>query len=141
MSNEDTRSEAERALDDHLRFICHDMDRWIDLFTDDAVVEFPYAASLGREGRFVGKPAIDAYFRGTPGLFRELRFRDLRRHAGADPHMVCAEVHGSALIGPAGAPYEQDYVMILRTRDGKISHYREYWNPLPVIAAFPEVTP
>jgi ketosteroid isomerase-like protein len=26
--------------------------------------------------------------------------------------------------------------MLLRTRNGKIVWYREYWNPLPVIEAF-----
>lgn len=112
------------------------MPRWLALFADDAVVEFPYAASLGRSGRLDGKAAIDAYFRGTPGSFRDLTFRDLRRFPGTDPDLAVAEVHGSAVIGPTNRRYEQDYVMLLRTRNGKIVWYREYWNPLPAIEAF-----
>ncbi len=136
---------AVRALEAHLDLVARDIARWLELFADDAVVEMPYAPSIARTGRFVGKPAIDAYFRGTPGTFRDLVFRDLRVHAGADPELALAEVHGSARIGPEGRPYEQDYVMIVRTRGGQIVEYREYWNPVPVLAAFaeraPEVSP
>lgn len=128
--------DAAQALAAHLELIGHDMQRWLALFADDAVVEFPYAASLGRSGRLAGKAAIDAYFRGTPETFRGLTFCDLRRFPGSDPELAVAEVHGSAVIGTTGARYEQDYVMLLRTRGGKIVWYREYWNPLPAIAAF-----
>jgi ketosteroid isomerase-like protein len=27
-------------------------------------------------------------------------------------------------------PYNQQYVIVAETRDGKLTHYREYWNPL-----------
>ena len=127
---------AASALAAHLELIGHDMQRWLALFADDAVVEFPYAASLGRPGRLDGKAAIDAFFRGTPGTFRDLTFRDLRSFPGTDPDFAVAEVHGSAIIGAMNRRYEQDYVMLLRTRAGKIVWYREYWNPIPAIEAF-----
>lgn len=133
MTNE--TSDAGRALTAHLELIGRDIARWLDLFADDAVVVFPYAASVGAPTRLTGKPAIAAYFGGTPGTFRDLRFRDERRFPGADPEQALAEVHGSARVGPEGRPYEQDYVMIVRTRAGKIVEYREYWDPTPAIAA------
>ncbi len=136
MQAETNHGAAARALDAHLELIATDVPRWLELFADDAVVEFPYAEGLGRAGRLVGKAAIAAYFTGTPGVFRELRFRDLRRFASADPEVAIAEVHGSAIIGPTGRAYEQDYVMVLRTRAGKIVAYREYWNPVTALAAF-----
>jgi len=34
-----------------------------------------------------------------------------------------------------GRHYQQDYVMRLETKDGKIIHYREYWNPVPLLTA------
>jgi ketosteroid isomerase-like protein len=116
----------QRALD----LIATDLPAWLELFTDDAVVEFPYAASLGRPGRLEGKKAIGDYFLSTPGTFTNLRFRDLRIISGADPDVAVAEVHGSATLMPMNASYEQDYVMILRTKGGKAVHYTEYWNPL-----------
>jgi ketosteroid isomerase-like protein len=127
--------DAARALAAHLELIGRDIARWLDLFADDAIVEFPYAASVGAPTRLTGKPAIAAYFGGTPGTFRDLRFRDLRSFPSADPERALAEVHGSARIGAEGRPYEQDYVMVLRTRAGKIVEYREYWDPTPAIAA------
>jgi len=127
---------AAAMLAAHLELIGKDMQRWIELFADDAVVVFPYAPSLGRPDRLVGKAAIDGYFRGTPGIFRELAFRDLRLHPALDPELAIAEVHGSALIATTGKRYEQDYVLVLRTREGRISSYREYWNPMPALEAF-----
>ena len=123
--------DASSALAAHLDLIGRDITAWLELFEDDAVVEFPYAASLGLSPRLGGKAAIEQYFRGTPGTFRELRFRDLRQLPSSDPELAFAEVHGSARIGPTGKPYEQDYVMLLRTRHGRIAHYAEYWNPVP----------
>ena len=128
--------DAARALDEHLALLGSDQQRWIDLFADDAVVEFPYATALGLPDRFVGKEAIDRYFRGALESFREIAFRDARRYPTTDPDTALVEVHGSALIGPANKRYEQDYVMLARTRGGKIVLYREYWNPVPALEAF-----
>mgnify|MGYP002140209445 CR=1 FL=1 len=58
-----------------------------------------------------------------------------------DPDVALAEVHGSATIATTGKRYEQDYVMVVRTRNGKIVHYREYWNITPALEAFSEDAP
>jgi ketosteroid isomerase-like protein len=34
-----------------------------------------------------------------------------------------------------GAPYNQLYVSVVTLRDGRIAHYRDYWNPLVVLTA------
>lgn len=124
------------ALTAHLERIATDIERWLDLFADDAIVEFPYAASVGLPARLIGKPAIAAYFRRTPDMFRGLAFRDLELHATADPDVALAEVHGSATIAPHGAAYEQDYVMVVECRAGQIVRYREYWDVAAALAAF-----
>lgn len=128
--------DAARALDEHLDLIGRDIQRWIDLFADDAVVEFPYAPSLGFPERLEGKAAIDRYFRGTPESFRDLAFRDVHRYQTSDPDLAIAEAHGSATVGANDTRYEQDYVMLVRTKGGKIVLYREYWNPVPALQAF-----
>ncbi|PCC73545.1 Ketosteroid isomerase-related protein [Nannocystis exedens] len=120
---------AAAALAAHLERIARDIERWLQLFADDAVVEFPYALRLGLPPRLVGKPAIAAYFRRTPGVFRDLRFSDLRVYPTTDPDVLVAEVHGSATLAPTGEAYEQDYVMVLQCKDGRIVRYREYWDP------------
>jgi ketosteroid isomerase-like protein len=128
--------DATRALAAHLDRIGRDIPAWLELFDADAIVEFPYAASIGAPPRLDGLAAIERYFRGTPDTFRGLAFRDLRLASSEDPELAIAEVRGSARIGPTGQPYEQDYVMFLRTKHGLICHYREYWNPVPAITAF-----
>ncbi len=34
-----------------------------------------------------------------------------------------------------GKPYLQNYISVIETKDGKIVHYKDYWNPLVVLAA------
>ena len=136
--NDPTPSEtpAEHAARALFRLIGTDVEAWLARFADDAVVEFPYAASIQRPTRLAGKAAITNYFRTAPGLFQDLTFRDLRIVVGSDPDVAVVEVHGSATIATTGRRYEQDYVVFVRTRDGLVVSYREYWNPLPGIEAF-----
>ncbi|KYG02755.1 nuclear transport factor 2 family protein [Sorangium sp. So ce296] len=131
--------DAAQALDALLDLIVRDIEGWLALFADDATVEFPYATALGVPGRFEGKEAIRRYFQGTIERFRDLSLRDVRRYPTTDPDVALAEVHGSAIILPSGKRYEQDYVMVVATRDGKVVRYREYWNPAPVAEAFGEL--
>ncbi|KYG07453.1 phenazine biosynthesis protein [Sorangium cellulosum] len=131
--------DAAQALDALLDLVVRDIEGWLALFADDAIVEFPYATALGVPGRFEGKAAIRRHFQGTIERFRDLSLRDVRRYPTTDPDVALAEVHGSAIILPGGKRYEQDYVMVVATRDGKVVRYREYWNPAPVAEAFGEL--
>ncbi|WP_437725513.1 nuclear transport factor 2 family protein [Sorangium sp. So ce861] len=131
--------DAAQALDALLDLVVRDIEGWLALFADDATVEFPYATALGAPARLEGKPAIRSHFEGIIERFRDLSLRDVRRYPTTDPDVALAEVHGSAIILPSGKRYEQDYVMVVATRDGKVVRYREYWNPAPVAEAFGEV--
>jgi len=66
---------------------------------------------------------------------QDLVFTNVREYQTSNPNVLLAEVHGEADILATGRHYQQDYVMRLETKDGKIVHYREYWNPVPVIDA------
>lgn len=129
---------TERLLALHLEFITTDLKRWLELVADDeAVVEFPYVGELGPSGRFEGKAAIAKYFGETVNSFgfEGFTLSNVRIYPTTDPDVAIAEVHGSSRIRDTGKPYEQDYVMVMRAKDGLISSYREYWNPMVVIAA------
>ncbi|KFA88014.1 nuclear transport factor 2 family protein [Archangium violaceum] len=128
--------DAANLLDAHLELIPSDIGRWLELFTDDAVVEFPYAAGLGLPERLEGREAIRQYFMDTPKHFLGLTFTNVRRYPTTEPDVALAEAHGSATIAATGSTYEQDYVMLVKARNGRISLYREYWNPVPGIRAF-----
>jgi ketosteroid isomerase-like protein len=126
----------DQLLSAHLEYLGTNIERWLELLTDDAVVEFPYAGSLGVPARLEGRDAIRRYFVETIAKFKDLTFTDVRRYPTLDPDVALMEVHGSATILPAGLPYEQDYVILVKARGGRIALYREYWNPLPAIAPF-----
>jgi uncharacterized protein len=127
---------AEAVLREHFALVTRDHSRWLALFAEDAVVEFPYAPALGRPSRLDGKAAIDAYFRPYSREVLQLTFSDVRLYPTTDPSIALGEAHASARIASTGRDYEQDYVVILATKNGLISRYREYWNVLPASAAF-----
>jgi uncharacterized protein len=62
----------------HLEFIGKDIQAWINLFTEDAVIEFPYASALGSPERLEGKAAIYNYMKYVPGQMQNLIFTNVR---------------------------------------------------------------
>lgn len=104
------------------------------MFAPDAIVEFPYAPAAGLVGRVEGRDAIVRHFRGVMETigFQSFRFSNLRAYPGADPGAAWFEVHGTADL-PGGKHYAQDYVIFVRAAEGRIAHYREYWNMVPIL--------
>jgi ketosteroid isomerase-like protein len=111
-----------------------DVQALIDLCAEDAVVEFPYAS--GTPGRLEGKEAIYNYIKDALAQMQDLMFTNIRVYPTTNLNILWAEVHGEAVIVSTGRHYQQDYVMRLETREGKIIHYREYWNPMLLIEAW-----
>jgi len=108
-------------------------DEWIDLWTDDGVLEFPFAPP-GRRSRYVGKPDILAYMKAAAQRM-EGRIKTEGRayfnvHAMLDPAMICLEMSVKGRILETDAPYNQKYISIIETKGGKITLFREYWNPI-----------
>lgn len=117
----------------HLTLIGEDVQAWADLLAEDAVVEFPYASAIGLTDRFEGKAAIYNHMKDAVAQMQNLIFTNVREYPTSNPNILFAEVHGEAVIVATGRHYRQDYVMRLETKDGKIIHYREYWNPSVVL--------
>ena len=53
----------------------------------------------------------------------------------ADPATTCFEMGLKGRIVANDAPYRQKYISIIETKAGKLTLYREYWNPLVSIDA------
>jgi len=109
-------------------------DEWIELWTDDAELEFPYAPR-DRQSRYRGKSEIVAYMRATPGRVAVDGVREMRLFPMLDPTVAVVEVAIDGHVPDSGAPYGQRYVLFFEARDGKLWRYREYWNPLVSIDA------
>lgn len=117
----------------HLALIGTDIQAWSDLLAEDAVVEFPYASALGSPSRSKGKPAIYDHMKNAVTQLQNWVFTDVREYQTLIPNVLFAEFHGEAVFVATGQPYQQDYVVRLETKHGKIIHYREYWNPVPIL--------
>jgi ketosteroid isomerase-like protein len=117
----------------HLALIGTDVKAWSDLLAEDAVVEFPYATALGAPSRFEGKPAIYNHMKNAVTQLQNWVFTDIREYQTLIANVLIAEFRGEAVFVATGQLYQQDYVVRLETKNGKIIHYREYWNPAPIL--------
>lgn len=127
-------SEIEDLLDKHLQLMATDVDAWAELLTDDVIVDFPYAHSLGRPPRLEGKAAAYNHIKTSVADMQGLTFSDVRKYPTQDPNLLWAELHAHAYVPSTGKQYDQDYAVKLITRDGKTARYSEYWNPMAMAA-------
>ena len=111
-----------------------DVDGWLATCRDDVVLEFPYAPE-GRPRRIEGKAAAGDYLRAIPSQIDFERVTNLEVHQTVDPNTAIIEWSASGRVKATGAPYEMDYVVVLVLVDGKMAVYRDYWNPVTVLAA------
>lgn len=51
------------------------------------------------------------------------------------PRLVFAELDGQGVVVKSGYQYRQKYIILFRVSDGRIGHWREYLNPIPLQAA------
>ncbi|MCT9933072.1 nuclear transport factor 2 family protein [Planotetraspora sp. A-T 1434] len=107
-----------------------------DLNADDVVVEWPFNPP-GRPRRIEGRAAFDAIAKAgrdaLPVRFEE--FRDVVVHETADPEVIIAEYELTGTILTTGRQASAHFVTVLRVRDGKIVHVREYQDVLAMADA------
>lgn len=107
----------------------------VALYTEDATVEYPYAASLGSSAR-MNMRDYENHLKGGLEQMPDIKFSRVRIYQTIEPDSCWAEAHGETVILKTGKLYSQDYVMYFQITDGKFSFYREYWNAVPVMNAF-----
>lgn len=102
-----------------------DAARQLSHYTDDLVIELPYASP---PKRVEGKDTALAYLTGALGAFAlELGIDEV--HAGLDPDELIIEFSATGTYRPTGAPYANRYIAVFGFRDGLICRQREYYNP------------
>lgn len=98
-----------------------------EMLAEDVVIEMPFAPG-GRERRVEGRAAIAERLRAEraalPIVFEE--FRDVVVHETADPEVIVAEYEMVATVPATGKRGSANFVVVLRARDGRIVHWREY---------------
>jgi ketosteroid isomerase-like protein len=109
----------------------HDL---LEMLTEDAVMEFPYRLPR-TPTRLMGKQEIVQFFSGFADflILDEIRF--VAAHQTANPDVAIVEYEGTGRFVQTGRCYLQQYIAVLTFRDGRICHWKDYWNPLNVLNA------
>jgi ketosteroid isomerase-like protein len=107
---------------------------FVEMMAEDFVMEFPYARP-GMQTRIEGRAAVLAYLM-TVGQGVSLdSVSNVVVHDTTDPEVVIVEFDGHGRALKTGEPYEQRYISVIRTRGGRIVHYKDYWNPIQGLKA------
>lgn len=111
-----------------------DIDAWVGLWDENGVFEFPFAPE-GAPRRLEGKPAVAAYMRNYPDHIDLRDFPCVEVHQTRVPETIVAEMRAVGRVVATDEPYEMSYVAVVTIKDGRITHYRDYWNPLAIPAS------
>ncbi|MEY9933089.1 ketosteroid isomerase-like protein [Catenulispora sp. GP43] len=110
-------------------FLAKDMRAWADLCAEDVLVEFPFSPE-GLPSTLQGRQAIFEYLRYYPTIIDIHEIDSVTVYATDKPETVVAEWSVKGHVIPNGNKYDMAYATFVTVRAGRITGYREYWNPL-----------
>jgi ketosteroid isomerase-like protein len=96
-------------------------------FTDDAVLELPYADP---PVRLEGKAAIRDHLEPALRIF-QFRLDITEVYESVDPDLLILEYKSEGKVTTTGKAYSNTYIGVVRFRDGKVCFQREFYNPVP----------
>jgi ketosteroid isomerase-like protein len=112
------------------------MERVNNIWAEDAVQEMPYAPA-GFPKRVVGREALIKQYAAWPQNSGKANFTDeIRFYPTRDPAIVVAEFRGLSEIVPTRRIYDQRYIGIFHVEKGKITLFREHFDPAAITYAF-----
>jgi ketosteroid isomerase-like protein len=117
-------------LQRHFETLVADNGQWQFLIDDDLLWELVYAPSLGHPARLSGRKEVMRHVAWFLSAVENFRFLDLRLYPMAEAEAAAAEIRAEGLIKATGRMYRQEYVVFLRCKAGKITHLREYFDPV-----------
>lgn len=112
-----------------------DITGWLTLCADDVVIDFPFAPD-GYPSQLNGKADVAAYMKDYPDLVDLQNITALESHPIDHQDRVVVEWTGEGLVVATGTPYTMAYVAIVTVKNGLMTHYRDYWNPLGLPSSF-----
>lgn len=130
MQNAGTDTDGARLLSLHVNLMLSDPAQWAALFVPDAVWELAFAPSLGHPARLDGVDAIVKHAQWFGKAVNEFRYSNVAIQPFADPTAAVVTMNGEGVIAANGRVYKQEYVVFLRSANGKITYLREYFDPV-----------
>ncbi|MEU8243793.1 nuclear transport factor 2 family protein [Actinoplanes missouriensis] len=107
-----------------------------EMLAEDVAVETPFAAP-GRPSRTEGREQVLAWTEAGRASF-PVRFDDCRDvvvHETADPEVIVVEYELAGTHTATGVSASAPFIAVLRTRGGKLAHWREYQHTLAIMQA------
>ena len=129
-----------RALDPFFRIIeqglqgLADGDHFFELLADDVVFDFVITVP-DYPRHVVGRDNLIELYRGYGSTFFLDRCHDLRVHRSDSTSSVVLEYGSQGKVVATGYPYSNRYISVITLKDRKVSHWRDYLDPLRVFAA------
>jgi ketosteroid isomerase-like protein len=112
-----------------------DFEAMRELLAGDAVFEMPYAPE-GFERKFVGRENIVAFIETVPAFIDAENLHDVRLETyHSEPGEVVAEYRSDMVIKPTGAEYRNEYLARFTVREGLITRFAEYYDPIRLVVA------
>ncbi|MFC0844061.1 nuclear transport factor 2 family protein [Streptomyces noboritoensis] len=108
-----------------------DIPGWIDLWDEEGVMEFPFAPP-GWPRRLEGRQAVADYMRPYPDHIDLHGFPEVTIHQTTAPETIVVEMRGVGRLVATDSPFDMTYIAVVTVHDGRITSYRDYWNPLAV---------
>ena len=109
------------------------IEEWIDLFTEDGILEFPYPA-WGLPVRMQGREELLAQMT----MFRnqlKVEFSEPEFYTADENGLVITAYTGECTLLATGGQYHQTYLSVVRFRHDRIALYRDFWAPWALMQA------
>ncbi|MEW2918410.1 nuclear transport factor 2 family protein [Ruegeria sp. ANG10] len=107
-------------------------ENFLDMCDEDIVFEFPFSPE-GSVRELRGRDAMAAYLPKAGGLISFESMSPAITHVARDGETFVLEFSCKG-AGEAGR-YDQNYISVIEVKDGRITRYRDYWNPLVLLNA------
>jgi uncharacterized protein len=130
------------ALDTAKSFITalssRDADKALLLLADEAILEMPYPLAAGENKygtrKMWGDP-LRQYVRGITARNSQIAFKNEVWRV-ADDGALILECDGDMIRSKDGARYQNQYIVLFEVKEGKITLWREYFNPVVAARTF-----
>lgn len=109
------------------------IDDALSLLSPELLLEMPIRHDGGKPS-MLGEAAL-RFIGSIPKMFKRMNFTEITVHGSTGSGVVAAEYRSNGFT-IAGEPYSNVYAGFFRIRDGKIVHWREYYDPVVIANSF-----
>ena len=128
-------STAFELAQEHFATLLKDPEKWKTLISEEVVWELAYAPSIGHPASLRGKTAVEKHAAWFSEAVEDFSFSNLTVYRLTDVDTAVAEVRGYGRVKSTGRTYDQNYLLILGAKNGRISFMREYFDPIRAAVA------